>query len=207
MSIDLGEVYRDARLRITALVSDDVCDVPVPATPLWTVHDLVAHVTGVVADALAGNIEAAGTDPWTAAQVERGRDRSITEMLAEWSEGAPTLEGLLSSPAGEAIWRGVLDVCCHEADLLQALDRPVVLPGDFLAWVAPLLIDDFVSAVASQGLPAVEVEAPPLEVFRGRLGRRTKDEVRQYSWSVDPERYLDSWFVFGHAEHSLGEVT
>lgn len=206
MSVDLGQMYRSARLRITDLVDDQVSDVPVPATPSWTVHDLVAHVNGVISDALAGNTEGAGSDPWTAAQVERSRDRSITDMVAEWTQNAPTIEGLLSSPAGQSVWRVVLDVHCHEADLLQALGQPVVLPDDFLAWVAPLLWDDFIGAVAARGLPAVTVEASPLEVFRGRLGRRTVDEVCSYAWSGDPAPYVEPWFIFGHAERSLGEA-
>jgi uncharacterized protein (TIGR03083 family) len=206
MSIDLGEMYRGARQRITGMVSDDVSDVPVPATPMWTVHDLVAHVTGVVADALSGNTEGAGSDPWTAAQVERCRDRSIADMVEEWSQGAPTIEGLLSSPAGEAVWRAVLDVHCHEADLLHALGRPVVLPDQFLDWVAPRMIDQFAGEVAGQGLAAVQVEVSSFELFRGRLGRRTADEVCAYSWSADPGPYLDAWFIFGRAEQSLGEV-
>jgi hypothetical protein len=51
------------------------------------------------------------------------------------------------------------------------------------------------------------VQAPPFEVCRGRLGRRTIDEVCSYSWSADPAPYLDAWFIFGTAQQSLGEVS
>ena len=206
MSIDLGEMYRGSRERITEMVSDDVADVPVRATPAWTVHDLVAHVTGVVTDALAGNTAEAATDPWTAAQVERSRDRSVTDMIAEWTTTAPMIEAFLSSPAGDSAARAVLDVHCHEADLLQALGRTVEVPADFLTWVTPFLMDDFDTEVAAQGLPPVGVQAAAFEIFRGRLGRRTADEVRSYDWSADPEPYLDAWFIFGQADQSLGEM-
>jgi hypothetical protein len=207
MSIDLGEMYKASRLRITDLATDDVAHLPVPATPLWNVHDLIAHVTGVVTDALSGNIEGAATDPWTAAQVERARDRTVSEMIDEWSVNGPMIEGFLSSPAGEAVSRAVVDIHTHEADLLQALGKPVVLPDQFLNWVAPVLLEDFQSQVAEQGLPPVQVQAAAFEVCRGRLGRRTVDEVRSYSWSADPAPYLDAWFIFGTAQQSLGEVS
>jgi uncharacterized protein (TIGR03083 family) len=206
MSIDLGEMYRASRGRITEMVSDDVAEVAVQATPQWTVHDLIAHVTGVVTDALAGNTDGAATDPWTAAQVERCRDRTVSDMIDEWTTTAPMIEAFLSSPAGESAARAVLDVHCHEADLLHALGRPVQLPDEFLSWVTPFLLADFDSEVAEQGLPPVAVDAPQFEIFRGRLGRRTADEVRSYGWSADPNPYLDSWFVFGRADRSLGEM-
>lgn len=205
MSIDLGEMYRGSRVRVSELVSDDVADLPVPATPQWNVHDLIAHVTGVVVDALAGNTAEAATDAWTAAQVERNRGRSVAEMIDEWTETAPMIEAFLSTPAGESAFRAVLDIHCHEADLLNALGRPVAVSNEFLAWVAPMLLDDFITAATAQGLPPVVVDAPPIEIFRGRLGRRTADEVCGYSWSLEPQPYLDAWFIFGRAEHSLSE--
>ena len=47
---DLGALYREARECITALVSEDVDASDVPATPEWTVHDVVAHLSGIVED-------------------------------------------------------------------------------------------------------------------------------------------------------------
>jgi hypothetical protein len=72
--------------------------------------------------------------------------------------------------------------------------------------MTPLLRDSFDEAVAEAGLPAATVNASDLQWFRGRLGRRTADEVRAYGWSVDPAAYLDHWFIFGRAERSLGEA-
>jgi uncharacterized protein (TIGR03083 family) len=206
--VDLGAWYRASRLRISALVVERVADVAVPATPGWDVHDLVAHLAGVVTDAVSGNMEGVTTDPWTAAQVERGRGRSVAELLVEWEAGAPLVEAFLSSASAEDIStaaRGVIDVHTHEADLCGALGRPVELPADVLAWGAGLLRNEFDATVAATGLPPVEVTAEDLEWFRGRLGRRTAAEVCQYNWSQDPAPYLDAWFVFGRAVESLGE--
>jgi uncharacterized protein (TIGR03083 family) len=209
-NVDLGRWYGDARQRITSLVvgGEHLGEVPVPATPGWDVHDLIAHVVGVVTDAVTGNMDGVTTDQWTAAQVERGRGRPIADLLDEWEAGSPLVEEFLSSSPADGTStaaRGVIDIHTHEADLLGALDRPIVLPAEVLTWGATLLAQEFHAAVASGGLPPVEVEASHLEWFRGRLGRRTVDEVCAYGWSRDPGPYLDLWFVFGRAEASLGE--
>jgi hypothetical protein len=99
----------------------------------------------------------------------------------------------------------VIDVHTHEADLRHALGLPVAVPSDFLGWVGARLSGGFAEQVASNGLPPVRVDISELEWFRGRLGRRTVDEVCAYAWSSDPEPYLDHFFVFGRAERSLGE--
>lgn len=207
MSVDLGEMYRAARLRIGALVSDEVGALPVPATPLWNVHDVMAHLAGVTEDVRTGNMEGVTTDPWTAAQVERGRSKTVAELVAMWDEYAHLIEGFLSSPDGPSAFRAVLDVHTHEADLLNALGRPVDLPAAFLTWMTPLLQADFAEQVAAAGLPPVSVAASDLQWFRGRLGRRTVAEVCSYGWSADPAPFLDHWFVFGRAERSLGETS
>jgi uncharacterized protein (TIGR03083 family) len=206
VSADLGVLYRNARMRVGAMVSDASGDTRVPATPLWTVHDVVAHLGGVVDDVLAGNMEGVTTDPWTAAQVERGRSKTVAQMLASWNEGAPVIEGFLSTPDGAAAYRAVLDVHTHEADLQNALGHPLQLPADFVEWMEPVMLANFEEAVAVAGLESIQVDIPAVELFRSRLGRRTVAEVMAYSWSADPTPYLDAWFLFGRAEQSLGEV-
>ena len=205
MDFDRGASYRDARLRIGTLVNDEVAHVPVPATPGWDVHDVVAHLAGIVEDAVTGNMEGVTTDPWTAAQVERGRAKTVRELIEQWDEGAPLVEAVLTSPEGAEYYRAVLDVHCHEADLRHALGHPAELPEAFLDWAATVLLDGFAETTAEAGLPPVEVETSRFEVFRGRLGRRTPAEVAAYRWSADPVPYLDSWFVFGSAVEPLGE--
>jgi uncharacterized protein (TIGR03083 family) len=195
MSVDLGVLYRGARERVCSLVSDDVADLPVAATPAWNVHDVVAHVAGIVEDGLAGNMAGAPGEAWTAAQVERGRSKSVSELVAQWTAGSPLMEAFLSSPDGGMRWQAVADLHTHECDLRTALGRPLEVPDEFLSWVQPILID---------GLSDV-VDAPAMEWFRGRFGRRTADEVRAYDWKADPDAHLDAFFFFGPAAQSLGE--
>ena len=68
---DLAAAYRGVRVRVRELVVEHgaECDAVIPATPEWTVHDLVAHLGGITADIVSGNLDGVGTDTWTAAQV------------------------------------------------------------------------------------------------------------------------------------------
>lgn len=207
MSVDLGILYRSSRERVVALVSAPDVDehMVVPATPNWTIHDVIAHLSGVGDDATSGNMAGAPGDAWTAVHVARGKDRSMAEMLDAWGRTGPMMEAFFSSPDGAAMAAGVFDVHTHEADLRHALGLPVDVPADFLAWVGEQFRAAFAEAVAEAGLPPVTVEASDFEWFRGRLGRRTVDEVCAYGWSADPAPYLDTFFIFGRAERSLGE--
>jgi len=206
-SPDLGALYRSARERITALAVGPLIDptLVVPATPEWSVHDVIAHLSGIAVDGTSGNMEGAPGDAWTAAQVARNVDRSIAEMLAEWTLVGPLMEGFLSSPAGQNASSAVIDIHTHEADLRHALGLPVAVPSDFLAWAGPRLRDGFNAAVEKAGLAPVTVVVSDLELFRGRLGRRTDGEVLALEWSTPAAEYLDLFFIFGRAEQSLGE--
>ena len=207
MTIDLGVAYRAARERITALVagSDVDSNVAVPATPEWNVHDVVAHLSGIATDASTGNMEGAPGEAWTAAQVLRGAGRTLAEMLADWQQHAPMIEGFLSSPEGESVGNAVMDIHTHEADLRHALGLHVSAPPDVLRWAASRLRDGFHEQCGAAGLAPVVVTTADFEWFRGRMGRRTVQEVAAYEWSVNPTPYLDSFFVFGRATVSLNE--
>lgn len=207
-SVDLGVLYRAARERISALVTAAGVDgsLPVPATPEWDLHDVVAHVSGVAVDGTSGNMAGAPGDEWTAAQVARNVGRPIDEMVAEWSQVGPLMEGFLSSPSGTMASAAVMDIHTHEADLRHALGLPASVPAAFLDWAGPMLSNGFAEAVATAGLPPVSMEASAFEWFRGRLGRRTESEVAAYGWSAPAADHLDVFFIFGRATQSLGEV-
>ena len=186
MTIDLGEIYRTTRLRVADIVDDSVADRPVPATPAWNVHDVVAHLAGVLNDVAAGNLEGAATDPWTAAQVERGRDKAIGQMIDEWAEAATGFETFLSSPAGVNASASVMDISCHETDLRAALGLAPALTDEMLAWAGSSMREFFDAQVAAAGCHRSRSTSSDFEMFRGRLGRRTRDEVSAFGWSADP---------------------
>lgn len=207
MTIDLGVAYGAARVRICDLVSPAGADghMVVPASPAWTVQNVMAHISGIAADATSGNMAGAPGEEWTAAQVARSEGKSVPDLIAEWEQSGPLLEAFLSAPGGELASAAVIDIHTHEADLRHALGAPASVPADFLQWAAATLRDGFVAAVAEAGLAPVEVAANDFDWFRGRLGRRTVDEVRAFTWSLDPAPYLDSFFIFGRRDVPLGE--
>lgn len=207
MSVDPGILYRRCRERITALVTAEGVDpeLPVPATPGWTLHDVVAHLAGVSEDAATGNMAGAPGDAWTAAQIERSRGRTVADLIDLWQQHAARMEAFFSSPQGEPMLAGVFDAHCHEADLRHALGLPFDIPADFLGWVGPRFRSALEQQAAAAGLPVAVPDIDDAEWFRGRLGRRTEAEVRAYPWPVDPEPYLPLFFVFGRAAQPLGE--
>lgn len=203
---DLGALYRASRLRVGELVSGADPATEVPATPGWSVHDVVAHLAGLAEDVADDNMGAAPSPEWTAAHVERGRAKTVAQLLAQWDGHAPGLEAALSSADGAASSAALVDVNTHEADLRHALGLPPAPDPAFLAWAAPLMRMIFAGAVEGAGLPPVTVEATDCEWIRSRLGRRTRAEAAALGWSADPEPYLEAWFMFGPRTEPLGEA-
>ena len=114
-----------------------------PACPAWTVRDVLAHVTGVAADAAGGTYFsgaadawsdirlAAARDEWTAGQVQSRRDRPVEALLAEWAGWSASLEPVLAGtvPAlpgspGWLVSAPVADLAVHLHDVRGALRQP-----------------------------------------------------------------------------------
>src|SRR5436305_1642837 len=91
----LGACYEQTRQRIVDVVrratsiDETAASRPVPACPGWRVRDVLAHLCGNCTDIAAGNIADAGTDAWTAAQVDARREVPLAELLAESDEAGP----------------------------------------------------------------------------------------------------------------------
>jgi hypothetical protein len=225
-AFDLGTHYRGSRERITSLVigliaeSRDMKAIPVPACPLWSVHDVLAHLTAVVEDVMAGRIKGPPSSEETSAQVERRRAMPTAEMLEEWTEIAPGFETALQSVR---VWPGFLDVLSHEHDIRGAVDRPdgrnnidVIASADWLLsfWNPPVPLvvrtghigrvfgDSGGDTCAGADLT---LETTPFEVFRFRLGRRSPAQLRAMSWTGDPSPVLDHMVIFGPEPYDVIE--
>jgi hypothetical protein len=96
----------------------------VPTCPDCSVADVVAHLTGICADVLAGNTDGVATDPWTAAQVSARRGRAIDELVAEWSDTAPQVEALSETFPPELGPQWIADLTTHEHDIRTAIRQP-----------------------------------------------------------------------------------
>lgn len=236
----MGEIAQEAtagRQRVTELVVDldeATAKMPVPTCPEWSIADVIAHMVGVCADVLAGNIEGVATDPWTAAQVEARRGRSIKELLDEWSEVAPPVEGMAQHFPGRVPTQWILDITSHEHDIRHALRAPGAQDTENVAMVLEFMIGGLATSIAAHGLPPLEaradgnawvvggegetdlsavllgadppiggdrvpeatVEASTFDWVRGLTGRRNFDQLRNFTWTGDAERYLPA-FTFG----------
>jgi len=215
MEPDLGALYAAARIRITEMVAGADPDTVVAATPEWTVHDVVGHLRGIVEDALTGNLDGVATDPWTAAQVVRAREKSIDRLLDEWTAEAPMFEGFLSSPAGTNSARAIVDIHTHEADLRGALGLPAEIPATYGAFMFAMMASGIAARAEEQSLPALRIMSPEgdavgpadaavvlridrHELHRAALGRRCPEQMAAYDWSVDdPAPYVALLPAFG----------
>jgi uncharacterized protein (TIGR03083 family) len=147
--LDLADAYEETYRHLADLVGNvahDDLERMVPASPAWTVKDVVAHLTGIAGDVVAGrsfadlNLLDAWKDPaqttlrdqMNAAQVDARRAKELSEILAEW---AGHVGGLLPMLRGDAAFPMpvsfidsivVVDLATHAQDVRGALG----VPGD-----------------------------------------------------------------------------
>jgi len=214
----IGSIYAEGRARLTDLVTSadpEGLTAPVPGCPDWAVRDVIAHVTGVCADVIAGNVDGVATAPWTARQVAERKDKSLAEIVAEWSEVGPQVEAVAQQFPGRMDEQWVLDLTTHEQDVRGALGTPgardvagVLVGLDFAATMglaasirARRLPAVRVRAgdrewIAGDGEPAATVEGPPFDLFRALTGRRSAAQVRALNWEGDTDVFVSA-FEFG----------
>ncbi len=172
---------------------------PVPCCPGWTARDVLSHVAGIPDDVFAGRIDGVATDPWTAAQVERNRSLGVEELLGRWDGQAAQFAELMQSLDQH---RPPIDCHAHEHDIRHALDRPGNRDSE-------IIVDAATAMLASLRDEGVELRGvTSFEVFRSRLGRRSRAQVEAYDWVGEPVAVaaaIDSWFGFGPAEHPIVE--
>jgi len=222
--LDLGTVYREARLRVATLVTGlgeaslpDATAIPVPACPAWTVHDVVAHLVAVVEDVMGGRLTGIPTEEDTAAQVARRAGQPVAEMIEEWNELSAAFEALLSTTP---IWPAAMDVLSHEQDIRGATDQPgardvpAIVAGARrltpgipapVALVVHLDDDDHRMGPEAGDGPALELTTTTFEAFRFRLGRRSRAQLAAMAWNGDPEPVLDHLTIFGPSSHDIIE--
>lgn len=138
----IGDIYDDTRKS----VSDYVRGLPpgdlarsVPATPGWTVRDVISHLSGDVACILASDFPeeffaAFGEEPgvrslnrWTDSHIETRRSKELEEVLAEWERNSAELVEMMN---GTRPWAGnippfagtilVTDLAVHQQDIYGA---------------------------------------------------------------------------------------
>ena len=191
---------RDRVTQLTAPLADEAADRLAPATPEWRIRDLLAHLTGVEIDVLAGNLEGAGTDPWTEAQVAPRRHRSVEEVLTEWHESAAAFDELIPAIPDSPRSQLIFDAMTHEFDIRGALDIPGARDEESTAigfgWAADIvgmmrdgadagalcLRTEFGDTVVGAGEVTATVAADRFELFRAMTGRRCPEQIAAFRW-------------------------
>ena len=214
-------------------LSESQGQVNVVATPEWTVSDNFAHMAGVADDVLAGRLEGVATDPWTEAQVQARRGRSLSELLEEWESKAPAVEELLMPMADQIDPRLVIDLWTHEQDVRGALGIPGGDRDKTLNWIVEQVVAGWLKRIERSDLNALRIEIlpaagdlqaqsdpmtsgetagslriTPFEAARLTLGRRSRQQILNYNWSgvADPAAYIDLLVVFSPAIQDIVEA-
>ena len=211
---EIGGLYTEGRERLSDIVRQlapaDLATT-VPACPDWTVHDVIAHLAGGCADVLAGNIAGVTTAEWADAQVRCRKNRTITQVLEEWSAVAPRLEAMAGSFPSPLPTLWILDLTAHEHDVRGALVRPgareergLVIAVDFL--VREALHRELVgrglgplSVRTPSGSWTVGGQAPSLPIWTPAAGVGTDD--------ADRNRQLTSSTVGGGEPEAAVELS
>jgi uncharacterized protein (TIGR03083 family) len=176
------------------------------------VRDVLAHLIGIIEDAVAGRLSGPPPPEMTAEQVDRHRDDDPRELLATWEVGAPLFEPALTE---RALWPAFFDVLSHELDVRSALGRTDERDSDDVRLAArlgaeglPPQIEIDLDGSSRPGPPAegvARLSASSFEVLRLRLGRRSRAQVLALDWTGDPKPHLDDLFVFGPRDTDLVE--
>lgn len=212
-------LYRQSQGRILSLANNSNADAPVDACPGWTVRDTVAHLLGVLTDLTAGKLEDASSDAWSAGHIARAKDRSLSDLAAEWHVKANTTPGVFQT-LGEVL---VADLVTHEFDIKQAIGNTQGRDLQVLRTVALFYLNALDAAWREEGItplriltentaldiggenPETTVEMSWWEIGRVVSGRRSIEQVQALTWSGDSAPWLDHLFVFGPRETALNE--
>jgi uncharacterized protein (TIGR03083 family) len=215
----LAGLYRDTRVRLTDLAAglDQAAHgAEVPACPGWAVRDVLAHLTAVPEDAIAGRLAGVPDEAFTADQVARFADVPVAEMLVRWSAAAPEFEEVIDA---FGIWPAVIDVASHEQDIRGALGLagartcPAIreMAPRLASWLDPgvrmRIVTERGEYVLGDGQdePSLTLSTTEFEMFRWRMGRRSPAQLAAMDWSADPAAVLGQLTIFGPATSDIVE--
>jgi uncharacterized protein (TIGR03083 family) len=140
---EIADLYEQLRNEISELVAGlepTQLETPVPATPGWTIQDVVAHLAADASYLLAGDFptqffEAFGDEKavvtlndWTKRQLQERKGRSLEELLQEWKTAGNDLVAMMRGekpwPEGSFMFGDrilMTDAAVHQQDIFGAL--------------------------------------------------------------------------------------
>jgi uncharacterized protein (TIGR03083 family) len=214
-SPDNATAYRTVQRRVDALIRGraDVDRVPVPACPQWSVHETVRHLVGTAQDLVSLNLQNAGTDAWTSAQLDRLADRSLDELLDLWAQTAIVCAELFERSAKLFGAQVVFDALTHEYDIRGAIGERGARTDDPAAPVAiGYLTMTLDRSIRRGAMPSLRLTAPTcgtvqlgdpekapahlairlsdFEVLRAFGGRRSVRQLLALPWQGDARELL-----------------
>ena len=218
----LYRLEREALLALLRSLSEEQLRRTVPATPAWSVHDVVAHVVGITADLNAQQFGSGDPDAWTAAQVATRSGRTVDELALEWERESPQFEDGLRAFGYEMGSHFLGDLLQHAQDVRSALGlERVPDDDDALAVALDHYLDTFHLALVAAGVGSVDVRVADdewalgsgtvvaavrtgrFEMFRSLGGRRGAAQVRALDWTGDVEAVLPFVSPYGLPEDDI----
>lgn len=217
--LELAGLYRDTRERLSDLIARlnaAALGTMVPACPGWAVRDVLAHLTAIPEDAIAGRLTGVPDEEFTTDQVARFADVPVPEMLARWSASAPRFEEAVQA---FRVWPAVIDVASHEQDIRGALGLPGARACAAIRQTTPRLASWLELPVRmrivteqadylvgdGEGEPALTLSTSEFEMFRWRMGRRSMAQLAAMDWSGNPSAVLGKLAIFGPAASDIVE--
>ncbi len=221
-------VYAAMRAELIDLLrglSDAEQEIVVPNCPEWTIRDVVAHVTGVNADVIDGNVAELGADEWTGHQVDSRAGMSVADICDEWEGIASRTTEFMSADPFMGVRIGA-DLVTHIHDVLEALGRSdddlsvsgrngvgirsaLSRYGPFfceraanaeLPIVSVTVVPDAIGDqgwTSGEGNAAATLSGSAFDLLRTFTGRRSVEQVLAMDWSGDPEPYLSMINPYG----------
>lgn len=212
---DAAAAYRMVQRRVDALVRGraNVCERTVPACPDWSVRQTVNHLAGTAQDMASLNLEDAGTDAWTQAQLERLARHGLDEVLDLWAQTTDAVTELVTRSPKLFGAQAIFDALTHEHDIRGALGEPGSRTADPAFAVAAGFLTTMVdrtirrnaypclqlttptTGATQLGDPTkapgrVAVELSDFEALRVFGGRRSERQLLALHWDGDAEALL-----------------
>ncbi|MEG8181967.1 maleylpyruvate isomerase family mycothiol-dependent enzyme [Nocardia terpenica] len=219
--------YRAVRRGLADLAARlrDRADATVPATPGWTVREVIAHVveiSGKVASRTGGEPGARGATPARASA-------EIADLLTTWDRVGATVDRMLPELPPLRARILMMDSLTHELDVRHAIGADLAAPQEHPAFTNAfeLLVQGFSRGlteralpalrleteseywIAGEGRPAATVRADRFDLYRSLAGRRTREQIASLSWSAEPRRWLPAfeWGPFHLPPHPTERPT
>ena len=183
---DWAELYRQNVAAVTALANDlseEQLATPVPATPAWTVSELVAHLSGVAHDFANERLDGAPGAEWTGRHVGERQGSTPQELTEELGRHRDTIAAsVVDNPRPAIVW----NIAVHHADLHEALGYGRV-PAAY--W------RDVLEAMRGR-VPEELAGVDDYELFRALFSRRSRAQVRSWSGELSDEA-IEELGLFG----------